>query len=809
MARGAGRSPLPGRSPLLRLACAALILLATDGAFAQEEPEGAPLLFLGNKNIAPVVYLENGVPVGVAVDIARAIAKRIPRPVEIRAMDWAEAQAMVAQGKADALIQINQTEARKKIYDFSEPLLESHFSIFTRADMVARMSGLESLRGLRVGVEAGGLPYQQLKDDPGVLLVVIPNFLEGFTQLSSGSLDAVVVDYRVGSFFIATNRIAGIVATGAPISSSYSAFAVKKGNAQLLGEIDGALRAIRADGSYQRIIDSWKPKEVVFETLEQIAQEANRTAIIVLGILLLVALGWSITLSRTLSRRKATEKRLREQYSTLRGIINSVSAPVYSVDRHYRYTSFNRAHADIMKDLYGAEILLGRSILEFISVAEDRDVAKKLLDRALADKSFAEETYSGEDQQTRQYYLISHDPIKDEGGKVIGVAVFAHDITERRRVEKSLDRMNRELRAISDCNQILVRAKDEQKLLNDTCRVICERAGYRMAWVGYPENDAARTIRIVARAGNDEGYLDEAKLTWADVERGRGPSGTAIRTGEVSLIQDFASDPAAAPWREAALKRGYRSSSSLPLKDEHEAVFGVLNIYSAEPRSFIPEEIRLLQELADDLAFGIRVLRARVVREQAEAELRQVNERFALAADAAHLGVWDWDLRNDVLAWDDRMYELYGTAKGNFAGAYEAWLAGLHPDDRERCDEVSKLARRGECAYDTEFRVIWPDGSVHHLKAFGQVVRDAKGRPFRMTGVNFDISELKRAEAELQSLNKELERRVKERTAELEATNMELEKMNKLFVGRELRMKELKARLADLEGPSPKEGPNG
>jgi PAS domain S-box-containing protein len=184
---------------------------------------------------------------------------------------------------------------------------------------------------------------------------------------------------------------------------------------------------------------------------------------------------------------------------------------------------------------------------------------------------------------------------------------------------------------------------------------------------------------------------------------------------------------------------------------------------------------------------------------RAQEELRRMNDRFSLAANAARFGVWDWDIRKNVLVWDDMMYALYGIKKEDFAGAYEAWLQGVHPDDRERSDEISKRAQRGEQEYDTEFRVVWPDGSIHWLKAYGHIVRDAEGKPLRMTGINFDITGRKQAEEALNRLNEELEQRVKERTKELERRNYELEQMNKVFVGRELKMVELKERISQLE----------
>ena len=200
---------------------------------------------------------------------------------------------------------------------------------------------------------------------------------------------------------------------------------------------------------------------------------------------------------------------------------------------------------------------------------------------------------------------------------------------ERRRAEETLRRLNRELRAISNCHQVLVRAEDEQSLLNEICRIICAEAGYRLAWVGYAENDDARTVRPVAWGGIDDEYVANAKLSWADnTERGRGPGGTAIRNGVTVCIQDFTADPRMDPWRASALPRGYRSTIALPLKGENANAFGALFVYSTEVNAFTPDEIRLMEELAADLAFGIVILRDRIKRKRAEAEIRRLNREL-------------------------------------------------------------------------------------------------------------------------------------------------------------------------------------
>jgi PAS domain S-box-containing protein len=147
--------------------------------------------------------------------------------------------------------------------------------------------------------------------------------------------------------------------------------------------------------------------------------------------------------------------------------------------------------------------------------------------------------------------------------------------------------------------------------------------------------------------------------------------------------------------------------------------------------------------------YNVAILEDISGRKYAENEIKRLNERISTAARASQLGIWDWDIKNNVLEWDDEMYRLYGIKKEDFPKAYEAWLQGVHPDDRENTDRISQQAVRGERAYDTEFRVVWPDGSVHWIKASGQVFFDGNKEPIRMVGVNFDITERKQAEEEL------------------------------------------------------------
>ncbi len=145
-------------------------------------------------------------------------------------------------------------------------------------------------------------------------------------------------------------------------------------------------------------------------------------------------------------------------------------------------------------------------------------------------------------------------------------------------------------------------------------------------------------------------------------------------------------------------------------------------------------------------------------RKEAEDNLKQVSSRLALAVQAGGVGVWEYDIANNRLVWDDQMFALYGITEEDFAGAYEAWLAGVHPDDRDRGNEEIQMALSGVKDFDTEFRLLWPDGSIHNIRALADVHRGNSGEPLQMIGTNWDITAQKKAEEEIIQARNEAEK---------------------------------------------------
>jgi len=325
----------------------------------------------------------------------------------------------------------------------------------------------------------------------------------------------------------------------------------------------------------------------------------------------------------------------------------------------------------------------------------------------------------------------------------LGIARVAPLFNERLQAEAALLHLNRELRAISNCNQLLMRAKDEQSLLQGICHIICAEAGYRMAWVGYVEHDAAKRVRPVVWSGAEHGYLENADITWADTERGRGPTGTTTRTGVTTCIQDFSSEPLAAPRRESALQRGYHSSIALALRDENADIFGVLTIYSATPNTFTPAEVRLLEELASDMAFGINVLRNRIERKQADA----VRTQLAAIVESSNDAIIGKTLDGIITHWNRSAEKIYGYKADEIIGQHITTLAppSLHAEIRTLLQKI----RDGETVSHHEASRIRKDGTSIHVALTLSPIKDATGAITGISTIARDITDRKLAEEKL------------------------------------------------------------
>ena len=190
-----------------------------------------------------------------------------------------------------------------------------------------------------------------------------------------------------------------------------------------------------------------------------------------------------------------------------------------------------------------------------------------------------------------------------------------------RKVLKDYNQLNRTLMALRNSSFAMMHADDEVRYMEDICRIIVEDCGHSMVWIGFTEKETKKVVPV-AYSGFEENYLKTLNITYDNTELGQGPTGTAIRTGKLSICENMMIDPKFKPWRDEAIKRGYASSIVIPIT-LNDVVIGALTIYSIETDPFSEEEIKLLQELTDDISFGLTALRLRIAHTKAEKALRE------------------------------------------------------------------------------------------------------------------------------------------------------------------------------------------
>ncbi|HLF58175.1 MAG TPA: PAS domain S-box protein [Alphaproteobacteria bacterium] len=337
-------------------------------------------------------------------------------------------------------------------------------------------------------------------------------------------------------------------------------------------------------------------------------------------------------------------------------------------------------------------------------------------------------------------------------GDVIGYFGTLTEITRNKENEKVLERTNRALKVVSACNAALARITDEAELLQEICRIIVETGHYRMAWVGFAENDEAKTVRPAARWGYDAGYLDEIKVSWADREDGRGPAGSAIRGRKPYVVKNAATDPAFARWRHAALARGFASLIALPLQDTSH-VMGILGLYATEPNAFDEEEVGLLGGLADNLAHGINAIRTRTEHARAEEAIRESEERFRAAFEQAAVGMSYVSPEGRYLRVNQKFCDITSYSRTELLS--RSFPDITHPDDAGRDVEQAQRVLSGETpTYSLEKRYIRKDGSIIWVNRTISMVRDSAGEPKYFIAVVQDITAAKKMESQLRQAQK-------------------------------------------------------
>jgi diguanylate cyclase (GGDEF)-like protein/PAS domain S-box-containing protein len=319
--------------------------------------------------------------------------------------------------------------------------------------------------------------------------------------------------------------------------------------------------------------------------------------------------------------------------------------------------------------------------------------------------------------------------------------------TQADEARAELARLNRELRMLSRCNRALTRARREDDLLGEVCRLIVEVGGYPCVWVGYAEKDAERSIRPVAQVGIEADLLAGLKLSWADVPKGRGPSGRAIRERTPQISHDIRADPALAGYIVHADEHGYFSIISLPLITGDDCI-GALAIVSARPNAFDESETTLLGELADDLAYGIGALRTQLDHELGQQDLRL----FRALLDRTNDFIYAVDARTGrLLDANDALSRKLGYTRTELLqmSVPEFSLTAMV---RPWADSVRRLRDEGTAVHEGHYRAR--DGALHPVE-IGLTYVEQDSRPYVIV-VSRDIGERQHQQARIERLTRVL-----------------------------------------------------
>lgn len=352
------------------------------------------------------------------------------------------------------------------------------------------------------------------------------------------------------------------------------------------------------------------------------------------------------------------------------------------------------------------------------------------------------------------YTNLSVACVRNADDSVAWVIAHLSDIAARKKAQSDLLRANRALTVLNQSHRAMIENNDETDFLEAVCQIIIA-SGYRFSWIGMTEHNHVKSVRPVACAGYEDGYLDSIRVTWDDSETGRGPTGTAIRTGNPAVMQNIHTDPAYAPWRTKAEEQGYKSSAALPLKQQGGDVFGVLNIYAQEEDSFDSAEIDLLNELAGIVAYGISSLRTERIRRETESAFRQSEEKYSRIFNATTEAIFIHDpATGAILDVNQRMLDMYGYS---YDEALRLSIGDLSADNTAEAQQKAvALVRKSMEQGPQVFEWLAQKKNGEHFWVEVSLRAYDTGKASNVLAVVRDISERKQAEQEKQLLESQL-----------------------------------------------------
>ena len=408
--------------------CLALGSLPLVAARNHPGPRRPPLVFMGDTDYPPLSYLDGGVAKGMDVDIAMALGRELGREVRVELMDWDVAQARMLRGDADGLLSMSATPERAHTYDFTDATSAHDFGIFVRSGDL-RIRGVADLVGKRVAVTPGGLP-RRLLPGTGADFNLIRNYPEGLDRLADGTIDAVAADIWVASHTVEQRELRNIVTAGPPFASVPAGIAVKKGNAELLAEINQAVRVLRSNGTLSQIQAQWRPQEMLFLSRGRLNLMVMLAAAAFVAVLVLAG-----TLLRKQLRTQAERRRAEAKAHLLARGLQSANDCISITDTSDRILYVNEAFLRTYE--YEEEELIGHHI-DIVRASDNPPGASEAI--AVATKQDGWRGVIRNRSKRGRVFPVSltTSTVHDERGAAIAMVGVARDMTEEAAIAQAL-----------------------------------------------------------------------------------------------------------------------------------------------------------------------------------------------------------------------------------------------------------------------------------------------------------------------------------------------------------------------------------
>jgi signal transduction histidine kinase/PAS domain-containing protein/ActR/RegA family two-component response regulator len=345
-----------------------------------------------------------------------------------------------------------------------------------------------------------------------------------------------------------------------------------------------------------------------------------------------------------ISERKQAERALHDSQTRLAAIVDSIADGFYALDRQWRVTHMNDTALRYFHK--ASEEVLGRSLIE-IFPGFGGSVFETELRRAM-DTGAPIHVHSPSVVTDRTVELFGY-PGPD------GLTILFRDVTERELQANRLQRLTQLYSVLSQANEMIVRTRDQTQIFQEVCRIVTEQMAFPLAWIGLVRGGR---VKPIAAGGTACEYLDGLTIE-IEGQFGQGPTGSCIREDRAVVNDDFDVNPLLTPWRESALRHGFRASAAFPLHKRGNAV-GALTLYSEQRAAFDSEQVELLLALAADVSYAMDAIEAEHLRGDAELALRQseADLRDADARKNEFLAMLSHELRNPLAPIKNSLYIL-------------------------------------------------------------------------------------------------------------------------------------------------------